>query len=224
MILYDKKGNRVNFNTEDKIGGRTHGNVYKISDTECIKVYKKSSEVDIEILKLIKSLYLRNYYEILELYYSRSNIFKAVKTTYYQKQNIDILTMPTNYTLDNLFNISLSINTLTKNNVLVEDSHSENVIMDSNKITIIDVDLYSFNRFRTAKELKIKNLERLAYLFKEIYTEAITDFHPEYKDCITSALIGEIFNFYTPHHIESTYKKLSKYKYPIDYIKKYREK
>lgn len=129
--------------------------------------------------------------------------------------------MPTEYTLDNLFSIELSTNTLTQNNIQIEDSHSDNVIMDNN-ITIIDVDLYSFNRFRTSKELEIKNLERLAYLFKEIYSEAITDFHSEYKNLITLTSISEIFSFSTPYQLEHTYKKLSKYKYPIDYIKRNR--
>ena len=54
MILYDEKGNKINISTENKLGGRTHGNVYKISDTECVKIYKKPVEVDIAILKLIK--------------------------------------------------------------------------------------------------------------------------------------------------------------------------
>lgn len=55
MILYDEKRNKVNISKVNKIGSRTHGSVYKLSEKECLKVYKKNVEIDIEILKTIKN-------------------------------------------------------------------------------------------------------------------------------------------------------------------------
>lgn len=219
MILYDENKNKIDIPLINKIGGRTHGNVYKISDNECIKIYDKNVEIDTKVLKLIKELELKNYYRILELYYTIKGQLKGNKMIYYNPENIDILTMPTEYTLKNLFDIADSIEILTQNNIQVEDTHSENIIMDKKNITITDVDLYSFNRFRTKEQLEIKNTSKLAYLFKEIYIEAISDYHIDYKSNNTSQLINELFTFYTPNNIEKVYKKLTRYKYPIDYIK-----
>jgi len=224
MILYNEKGKRVSFKTDNRIGGKSYGNIYRISEDECLKVYKSVGSVNKEILEYIRNLHLKNYYEIYNFYNNKQGNFKAHTMRYYESENIDILTMPTEYTLDNLSGILKSVNTLTQNSIQIEDSHTENVIMDSNNITIIDTDLYTFNRFFTKEQLQFKNIQKLEYLFSELYVEAITDYHSEYKDYKGVLLIRELFKLYTQREIEKIYSELSKYKYPIDYIKRKRRK
>lgn len=220
MILYDNNGNKINFKTNEIIGNSTHGNVYKVSEIECIKIYKNGKSVNYEILNYIKQLKLKNYYEIHNFYNNKNGIFKAITMKYYKKEDIDILTMPIEYTLDNLFKIQSSIDILTQNRILVEDTHTGNIIMDNNSITIIDVDLYNFSNFYIGKALENKNNQRLAYLFREIFIEAISNYHNEYNNTKTAELIQDTFKLLTQNQTEKAYTILSKYKYPIDYIKK----
>jgi len=139
---------------------------------------------------------------------------------YYEKEDIDILTAPSEYTLDNLFKILSSADKLSQNNILIEDTHSGNIIMTENNIIITDVDLYSFSHFYIERELKRKNIQRIGYLFNEIYNEAVADYHEELKNFIVSEQIRKLFTLQVPTQVEKIYSELSKYKYPIDYIKK----
>ena len=54
----------------------------------------------------------------------------------YKNEEIDILTEDTTYTINNLYNLLLTVRTLTENNILISDTHTENVILDREKITI----------------------------------------------------------------------------------------
>lgn len=220
MILYNENKEKISFKTNNKIGGETYGDVYKISETECLKIYKNSNSVNKKILTFIKNLHLKNYYEIYNLYNNKSGEFKAHTMKYYKKEEIDILTMPTEYTIDNISRIQHSIEQLTQNNIAIVDTHTGNIIMDSNNITIIDIDLYTFNRFYTSKKLETKNIEILEFLFREIFAEAILNYHSEYKVYKFTELIKDIFKLSTPTLTEETFKELARYKYPIDYIKK----
>ena len=43
MVLYNEKGEKVSFKTNDRIDGGTHGVVYRTSKIECLKVYKNNA-------------------------------------------------------------------------------------------------------------------------------------------------------------------------------------
>lgn len=93
--------------------------------------------------------------------------------------------------------------------------------MDNNKITIIDADWYSFNTFESKKALLYSNIVELRYLFEEIYTNALEEYHDTYIDESSEFIISNLFkkiNKFTG--IENFCRKLERYKYPIDYIKK----
>lgn len=180
MILYDESKSKTSFKTNKKIGGGVYGKVYRTSKEECLKVYKDGESVNKEILEFIKSLNLKNYYKIYNFYNNRRGIFKAHTMRYYEKEEVDILTMPTEYTIDNLLGIKSSVETLTQNNILISDTHSSNIIMNSNNITIIDTDLYTFNDYYPECVLEHKNIKSLEYLFKNIFYEAISKYNNEY--------------------------------------------
>lgn len=220
MVLYDENGIKETITIRNKLGEGLDGRVYQISEEECLKVYKRKPEIDIEVLKIIASLNLDNYYEILKLYYKKNNILSAIKMKYYEKEDIDILTTPSEYTLNNLYKILSSADKLSQNNILIEDSHSGNIIMTKNKIIIADVDLYSFSHFYKERELRRKNIQKIGYLFNEIYNEAVADYHEELKNFLVAELIRKLFTLVSPLQVEQVYRELSKYKYPIDYIKK----
>ena len=222
MYFYDEAGKRVRYDTSNRIGGEQYGNVFKISDDECLKVYKKGQVVDDEMLKFMRELRLKKFYEIIKLLYGRSGNFRAHIARYYLPEEIDILTMPIEYTLYNLFDLHESVGVLTDNNVFITDMHTGNVIMGSNDITVIDTDIYTFNKFFSERKLREKNYSALRYLFTELYLEALKDYHPELSSFNNRERIKEVFEPVTSGNLDSTYKKLSRCKCPIDYIKKSR--
>lgn len=220
MYLYTDEGKRKKYDTTSLIGCGHYGDVYKLPNEECIKIYKgKNLNIDKEILIQIKNLLLDNYYEIYDLLYTKSSLLKGYTMKYYQNEDIDILTMPVEYTLDNLFKLSRSVEKLTENQIFISDMHTGNIIVNSSKITVIDTDLYTFNRFLDYSKLKTKNISALECLFREIYLEAVNKYHKEYIGYDTSQMVKELFRPHNYNIPENTCKKLSKFKYPIDYIK-----
>lgn len=220
MVFYNESGKRVVYDCTNRIGGELYGDVYKLSEEECIKICKDKNEApDKEVLMLIRSLMLKNYYEIYDLLYRKNGVLKAYTMKYYKNEDIDILTMPTEYTLDNLYNLYTSVEKLTKNNIFISDMHTGNIILSSDKITVIDVDLYTINKYYNSRGLRTKNSLALEYLFREIFLEALNEYHIEYprtaRDTIT-----ELFTSYSGNIEEKVCKELSTSKYPIDYVRK----
>lgn len=223
MRLYDSNGEVVSFSTKEKVGeGIIYSNIYRVSEEECIKIFKSTSdELTLEILSLIRSLNLPGFYSIHDFYFDKNKDFKAYTMKYYQKEDIDILTMPTDYTLSNLYAIYNAIERLTDENVVVDDLHSGNVVLNRDGITVIDADLYYQLLNAERYKLECKNLLALIYLFKDLYFDSLDSFHGSCDTSIYMDSIRNLFDSYDPESIHKVYKKWSRYKYPIDYISKY---
>ena len=185
----------------------------------CLKVNKSAEGFDLETLKLLQSLNLKNFYEIYNFYYNQNGILKAYTMKYYQSDEIDILTEKQSYTINNLYDLFLAVCILNKNNILISDTHSENVILSKEKITIIDADLYRINRFFQKLSLELHNLDALRSLFENLYIYALKKYHNEYYNETAVYRIKSLFQVYSTSQINGTLKTLSKYKYPIDYIR-----
>lgn len=224
MFLYKENGEKIRcqVNSENIIGKGQYGSVHRLSVNECIKIYSKVNrrEIDIEMLKAIKEFTLRNFYEIHEILYSKENSFKGYTMKYYGSEELDILEVSTEYTIYNMQNLLTSIQKLTENNIYIHDMHDENVIINSSEITVIDMDLYTFNKSYNNITLRYKNISALQSLLSSLYQEALKKYHPELSSYIMKEVIKDLFQLYTSKEIEITTKKLKRYKYPIDYIKK----
>ena len=220
MYFYNKEGKRLNYTVGDPIGGEMYGNIYKLSEDVCLKVYKKGQTGNEEILKFINELGLKNFYRIYELLYNRKGNFKAHTMKFYESSDIDILTMPMYYTLNNLYNIYESVIKLTQNNIFITDMHTGNIVIGDKDITIIDVDIYEFAKYFSSVKLNEKNTSALRRLFEEIYLEALKAYHPEYQNFNNIEIIRSTFELYNQSALDRTFKRLVKYKYPIDCLKK----
>jgi len=222
MYLYTESKKQVQFNTSknNKIGGHQQGNIFKLSEDTCLKVYKNIDDIDLETLKLIKNLNLKNYYELYNFYYDKKGTFKASLMKYYKPEEIDILSEKAEYTKENLLALLSSVNILNQNHILISDTHSDNVILSKDQITVIDTDLYRLNRFFTQSSLEKHNINALKYLFESLYIEALKKYYPEYCSEITTAIIKNMFKLNDEESVENTLNVLTQYKYPIDYIRK----
>lgn len=219
MIFYTENNEILRYSTNNRIGGESCGIVYKINSDECFKKFKsKNFRVDREVLLLIQKLGLENFCKIKRLLYNKNKILIGYLMEYYKNENIDILTMPIEYTIDNLFKLYYSVIKLSENNIFISDMHTGNIIINRDGIIIIDYDLYVLNGYFTGQLLEYKNIHSLMFLFREIYKKSLVEFYSEYNSDINRRLIDSTFELWTPELMNKTCKKLTKYKYPIDYI------
>jgi len=229
MKVYNSLGKQIYYDKDIWLGSGAFGKVYKSTNNTCVKIYntEESERIEKEVFYLLKSLKLPNFYRLYELLYqNRWNIIYPQKpvgyiSEYIEENEINILTMPTDYTLDNLYTLKSSIEQLIKNKVKITDLHSGNVIMNRNKITVIDADFYSIETKRTKEELKTRNLDQLAKLFIELYKDEIY-YLTKVTGLNEQSNRNKIYDLFTENeelNIDKVFKKLRRYKYPIDYFK-----
>lgn len=221
MYLYTEENEKIKFITSkrNRLGTETKGNVFKISPDTCIKINKSADGLDLETLMLLKSLNLDNFYEIYDFFYTYDKKIKAYTMRYYENREIDILTEETHYTINNLSTLLSTVNILINNNILISDTHLENVILDKEKITIIDADLYRINRFFQKQSLEFHNLDSLRSLFESLYIYALKNYHSEIYNEFTLGKIKSLFKLCNQSQVHNTLNTLSQYKYPIDYVR-----
>ena len=167
-------------------------------------------------MRIIRKLNLDNFYKIYDLLYDENNHFSGYTMKYYKSEDIDILAMPTNYTLENLYRIHNSFKALTNRHINAFDCNSDNIIMDNKNITVIDSDIYYIDDEISKEELALDNDKILMDLFKSLYYEKLRILGYTLIDC--EYMLGELFD--ENKGLSNTEKRLVKYKYPLDYINK----
>ena len=222
LYYYDEAGNIKYYNLLDY---ERYSPVYKVSADECLKIFGNDHYVsNLDVLKKIRELDLPNFYKIIEFLFDKYKNFAAYTMKHYESTDKSIITMPTEYTLDNFNSLVRSFNILTENDIAVDDLHSFNAIIGINIMTLIDADLYYFkytNGDEEAKrKLSIYNLNFLLYLFADIYGDAIKDVLG-YDNNTARIITARLFS--KEETIDNVSKKLTKYKYPIDYIRDIRK-
>lgn len=127
--------------------------------------------------------------------------------------------MSTSYTLDNLYTIYSSMKKLAENYICVDDLHKNNVILQNNKIVIIDIDLYYRFLNSSIQDILSKNVYNLNPLFHSLFLDCLTNISAKDRfEMVTR--IGNLFIMDSRYGIEPVVRKLSKYKYPIDYLRR----
>lgn len=222
MNLYDKNGNKIKLNMIENSWETEHSKIYKLIDNSCIKTFKDiNHNYDEEAFKILMEIDSPNFYHIYKLFYNiKKTKFKGYQAEYYKQEQTDILTLPTYYTLDNLYNLKDLFKKLTEKHILVSDTHEDNVILQKSRIIIIDADLYTLSKLYDKEGLERRNLNALTYLFKALYYQALWEHHSTIDNYLYIEIINKLFNMKRNQDIEETYKKLAKYKYPIDFLRK----
>jgi len=219
-FFYDENGNRISYNCNQRINRGTgiNGRIYRtsdefIDDDLCIKLLNIGAVIRLEELKVIMGMDLENFYKIYRILYNRWHQPKAYITKYYQPEDIDILTVPTEYTLDSfniLYNQSIK---LSQAGIVIDDLHTGNIVFTQNGIIVLDVDNYYFGTIITRQRIVTKNQGAINYLFKSLYIDALERHHysPDNYD------VKQLFPPY--QRPETLQKTLKRYKYPIEYFK-----
>lgn len=149
MKLYKEDGNSIyfdlnhaNFIKDGDMGA--NGYVYQFGN-DCIKFVPVSSIC--KCILRVKNISNKNLYKILDLYYKKDYTssgfdfnFAAYSSIYYQSDNRDIYSVPTDYVTDNFRDLISLCYILADNGIEINDLHANNVILQNNNIVIIDAD------------------------------------------------------------------------------------
>lgn len=222
----DKKIQHFRLNADNFIGSGDFGKTFLTSDNKCLKVFDRypsrkedKAIFNEDIFNIIKEIKPQNFYTLYELYFNRTlTKIVAYLSKYYPQEDINILTMPVDYTFDNLYALYKSFSLLAEHNVCVSDTSDSNVILSSSTITIIDTDMYYINNNKKVSALK-NNMYNLGSLFTELYTNSLNEKDAK-KRVQMVAKIRDLFMPVGTLGMEPVIKKLIKYKYPIDYLQK----
>ena len=214
ISFYNEKKEKKDFTIDKYFNCGSYGYVYKIDDDKCLKLFSEEFYFQPDVLKIIRDLKLNNFYEIYDILYDEDKMFIGYTMKYYEEDDIDITTMPIEYTLDNLYHLKESIKKLTSRHVAMLDCNSDNVIMDERNIIMIDADMYYIDEELNRKELLSDNYWALMGLFQSLYYDRVKSLG--YSSTDNEYLLKTLFD---EEDILNTEKRLIKYRYPIDYIK-----
>ena len=191
--------------------------VYKIDNDTCLKWINCESVIHLDALKAIRELTLDNFYQIHDFLYDKHKSFSGYTMKYYENGIDNILLMPTEYTLSNLYRLYESFEKVSNKSIVVDDMHSGNVILGADKITVIDTDMYYFSRSDRRRIIK-RNYLMLLNLFKQLYYDGMDKLNYDTR------MINQINNtlFSESEGLINIEKKLIKYEKPIDYIRNMR--
>ena len=226
MIAYTEDKKRHSLDTDNFIGEGEYGRVYLTSNNKCLKIFKESisrknkKSFDEDAFNIIRKLKPKNIYTLGDLYYNRTlTRILGYLSEYYAKEDIDILTMPVDYTFDSLCSLYDSFCLLSEHNICVNDACPQNVILNNNGITIIDTDFYYIDTNSNKSAIQKSNIYDLGELFAWIYMRSLEEIDFDKR----SEMIDKIERLFIPigeFGVEPVIKKLIKYKYPIDYLQK----
>jgi len=241
MIFYDYNGNEHEFDLSNRIGNGWCGEVYQYESELVLKKYRdlchKRLRLKKDVYDIVKDINSPHIVEINELLFKKKredSIFSvlglenvavdAYTCKYIKADAIDILNTPTEYLIHNMNELSKLFTELSRHGVRVEDLKASNTIIQEDKIVLIDFDLFH-KVLMTNKRLDRLNQLDLLLLFKEIISDCVWEYEYEF-DLIDS--IDEVFKcsqyFGASAPIVEVSKQLQKYKYPIDYLRKYTDK
>ena len=212
-MLYDEDGHKILINlNRGIIGYGLYGVVYQLGTDKCLKYISNDSYSHPEIIKEIMNMDLNNFYKIYKILYDNDNYFSGYIMKYYENIELDILSSQVDYTLSNFYNLTKDIEKISNKFILLKDMHSENIILDKDKIIVIDIDnsIFSLN-----SNIYLNNIISLYNLFKNLYIDQINKYHKHTLDELS--VIKRLFTYRSNYNI---YDELKNYKYPIDYIKK----
>lgn len=207
----------------DYISSGCFGDVFFYNDG-CIKIATCLIPYPtIAILDELRNIVHPNLYTIRHFYYNstdESAFVKAYDMDYYLPDDIDILTMPIDYILDNFNDLCDLACKLASHSIMMSDTHEDNVILQENRMILIDADRWISFYSLDNDELKSDNYRAIVHLLCRLYYKALTklgkvsesSYYPSNNDY--NMVLRQLENI----SIEELLKEHQEFKYPIDYI------
>jgi len=236
MILYDCDGNNYSYDLSHKIGSGACGTVYKYDLEWVLKYYNEDcssrNRLKKEIYDITKEINSPYIAEIDKLLFKKrveslsddiyiTNSIDAYTCSYIKPDKIDILTVSKDYIIDNIRELSDVFLEFSDRGVRALDVKEGNVIIQNDKVTLIDLDLF-YKACTQIDILEIENYRTLMKLFEELMLSSAICY--SYGKEIENGIYQLFDVVHKPSDIEDmqeVLKYLNKYQYPIDAIKVY---
>ena len=238
MVLYDYEGNEHEFDLSDKIGNGFCGEVYRYDSEFVLKKYRESCpnclKLKRNIYEAIKEINSPHVVEIINLLYTnkignsnsplfglRNKSISGYMCKYIKPDKIDILSIPTEYLLYNINELNKVFTEFSNRNIRAIDVKVENVVMQNDKIVLIDLDLFRKGMLRDKRIERLNQID-LLHLFRDMVSDSIFDceYNIDFLESIEKIFDLSKFTKETDLILEIT-KQFQKYKYPVDYIYEY---
>ena len=175
--LYNKYKELKEFQNFEYFKSGKCANIYKKDDI-LLKIYnshcKSQYYLKKKVFNLLKELNISNIATLYEYYYlyDKMNNFvpmDAYTMKYIENDNINILDQPKEYLIDTVRNLEDTCLKLADNRIKMHDVHANNVILNNNGPTLIDVDTYNLYKLSSFKKIYLNNkLELLNFLKSRI--------------------------------------------------------
>ena len=212
--FYDKNGKLKRYHIHGYV--ENSNAIFKIDNGECLKWITDSKVKDPQVNERISDLKPKGFYQISDVLYDKNGVYSAFTMKLCQKDHTDIVLMPTEYTLENLYNLFVSFYGLAFENIVASDMCSNHAIVNEDGITIVKTDGFYLSRGIDKKMIVDSNYKKLLYLFRDIYLNSLYYKHDYTTDSGVSRIVYDLFD--NKEDLISVEKKLTDYKYPIDYI------
>lgn len=186
--MYDIHGHLQTFKLEEPFSNKGgSANVYLIDDKKIVfKKYKNKMVlyrvIDFEIFDFLKACDNPHIFNLLETYYCRDGILKKMKLRcipkkvlidaytyeYVETSRERLIDRPTDYFLTNLSELESFLDYLANYHILVHDLSVDNVILNENRMVLIDPDMFRFRTDISRERIRFLNRKALLELYENI--------------------------------------------------------
>lgn len=231
MKYYDNDGKSCTYTPTSLVDGTgAFGSIYRIMEdpTKCIKILRKrdGSEhlsvfddcltvINEDIFNYFKYFDDPCFCKLYDLLHSKKGDIVGYTMKYYHKAVEDILTMPTEYILDNFNDLYDAMDKLAKDLVLAVDLTYKNMVLTKDKIVVVDFDKYRRSDM-PYNDLLCVNTETLYYAFIRMFNSAFQN--SMYADSVNTAdnklMVADMFSTGTDPLVLK--RRFGNYERPID--------
>ena len=202
----------------------------KIAEGSTASIYKKNNivlkqycyycrpifKIDEDLFYILKDIDNKNFVKLYKLKKSHDTI-EGYTCEYLEPADIKIVYKDRYYTLDNINDLSKLVERLSYLGILINDAIASNVIMQNNRIVIIDPDSYNVMYSMSYDELLLRNKKELLKYIKDLYSSCFRGYQVDEYEAI-----NKIFDFNVKSDSNLCYELAKRliYKRPIDMINK----
>lgn len=219
MYFYDSNYKLVRVPITDKISHPLNSHrVYKTADGRCLKRFRVFpwQEPDLEFEQRLQDLELKHFFQIQEYLFNKSGNYRAFLMPFYRSCTKDILTRSSDYLTDNFSEIFYSFDKLSLASIEARDTNLENTIFTEQDIILIDTERYCNVPMNERKSVKSINYDEASWLLFSALIKG-TKNHSDLSDT-------DFYGWFREQDGRNVCSELTKYKYPIDYMRKVKQK
>ena len=172
-FLYDKNNEPLEISNFKYYNEGMCARVFKENEL-MLKIYKSDCShryiLSRKMFSILQELDLPNVVKLYNYYYLEYKKYHISPIKAYSMESVpgdnSILNKNKNNLLSALYALENTCLILAENKIEIQDSHTSNIIFNSQGATLIDVDTYSLNKLKTVNKIFTHNKEEILYALK----------------------------------------------------------